>query len=70
MPFIRKAASLHPKMLISYCGACGALVAASPEKSLVATVEALHHCSGIPRGKDSFNKKSIKSGFRKGCSRN
>lgn len=46
MSFIHTPSPMHPKMLISHCNSCGCLVGASPRQSLIAAVEAIHHCSG------------------------
>lgn len=46
MSFIHTPSPTHPRMLISHCKSCGCLVGASPRQSLIAAVEAVHHCSG------------------------
>lgn len=46
MSFIHTPSTKHPEILISHCNLCGCLVGASPRHSLIATVEAAHHCSG------------------------
>ena len=46
MSFIHTPSPTHPEMLISHCNSCGCLVGASPRRSLIAAVEAIHHCTG------------------------
>lgn len=46
MSFIHTPSPNHPEMLISHCKSCGCLVGASPRRSLIATIEAVHQCTG------------------------